>query len=155
MTVDELKPYGLEEMRDEEIEQFLEAESIGVLGLPAADLPYLVPLSYGYDGDSSLYFTYVLGETSTKERLTERAQRGQFLVYQAESIFSWRSVLLEGEFERVRPSEWGELAADLDEVWRPELFRVSSPSRNVKIYEFRITEQSGIKHTGLSEAMED
>lgn len=155
MTVDELKPYGLEVMREEEIEQFLDAESTGVLGLPAADAPYLVPLSYGYDGDSSLYFTYVLGEESTKERLTERAPRARFLVYQAESIFSWRSVLMEGEFERVRPSEWGTLADELDDVWRPELFRVSSTSRNVKIYEFRITDRSGIKHTGLADAMEE
>lgn len=150
MTVGELKRYGLEEMREEEIDQFLECESTGVLGLPADGLPYLVPLSYAYDGDSSLYFTYVLGAESTKEELTAAAAGARFLVHQVDSMFSWRSVLLDGTFESVRPSDWGEIADLLEDVWRPEVFRIASTSRNVKIYEFEITDRTGIKHTGLS-----
>ncbi|MEF8937905.1 pyridoxamine 5'-phosphate oxidase family protein [Halobacteriaceae archaeon SHR40] len=150
MTVEELKRYGLEEMRDEEIEQFLESQAIGVLGLPAPAQPYLLPLSYAYDGESSLYFTYVLGEESRKQQLTEQADTAPFLVYDAETMFDWRSVLLTGTFEKLPPSEWGDLADVLDTAWRPEVFTTSSTSGQTRVYEFAVTEQSGIKHTDLA-----
>lgn len=154
MTISELKPYGLEEMREEEIDQFLEAQSTGVLGLADDERPYILPLSYAFDGDSSLYFTYVLGAESTKERLTRQAGRVPFLVYSADTMFNWQSVLLEGVFEELPPSKWGELGELLGDVWQPEVFKTSSTSRNVKIYEFEIAERSGIKHTGLAPGYE-
>lgn len=150
MTTEELKRYGLEELRDEEITTFLGTQSLGVLGLPAEGAPYLVPLSYAFDGESTLYFTYVLGEQSRKERLTDAADRARFLVYSADTIFNWESVLLEGTFDSVPPSEWDDIAEILDDVWRPEIFTTASTSRNVTIYEFTIVESSGIRHTGLS-----
>jgi nitroimidazol reductase NimA-like FMN-containing flavoprotein (pyridoxamine 5'-phosphate oxidase superfamily) len=51
VTVDELTDYGLERMDDDAIRDCLAAESVGVLGLPTDDVPYLLPLSYGYDPD--------------------------------------------------------------------------------------------------------
>jgi nitroimidazol reductase NimA-like FMN-containing flavoprotein (pyridoxamine 5'-phosphate oxidase superfamily) len=150
MTTEDLKPYGLEEMRDEDIENFLDSQSTGVLGLPGDEVPYLLPLSYGYDGDSSLYFTYLLGEESEKERRTEAAERASFLVYSAETLFNWRSVLLEGRFERLEPSEWSDIAEYLDGVWRPEIFKTATTERNVGIYEYTIETWSGLRHTGLS-----
>lgn len=150
MTTEELKPYGLEEMREEEITTFLGTQSLGVLGLPAEEAPYLVPLSYAFDGDSSLYFTYVLGEESRKEQLTDAAERARFLVYSADTIFNWESVLLVGTFDTVPPSEWNDIADVLEDVWRPEIFTTASTSRNVKIYELTVEESSGIRHTGLS-----
>lgn len=150
MTTEELKRYGLEELRDEEITTFLGTQSLGVLGLPAEGAPYLVPLSYAFDGESTLYFTYVLGEQSRKERLTDAADRARFLVYSADTIFNWESVLLEGTFDSVPPSEWDDIAEILDDAWRPEIFTTASTSRNVTIYEFTIEASSGIRHTGLS-----
>jgi nitroimidazol reductase NimA-like FMN-containing flavoprotein (pyridoxamine 5'-phosphate oxidase superfamily) len=150
MTTEELKRYGLEEMREEEIELFLESQSLGVLGLPDEGSPYLLPLSYAFDGDASLYFTYVLGEQSKKEQLTERTERAQFLIYSADTMFNWESVLLEGTFNKIPPSKWDEIAELLDETWRPEIFTTASTSRHVKIYEFEIADSTGIKHTGLA-----
>lgn len=150
MTTEELQSYGLEEMRDEDIENFLDSQSTGVLGLPGGEVPYLLPLSYGFDGDSSLYFTYLLGEESEKKRRTETAERAPFLVYTAETMFSWRSVLLEGRFERLEPSEWSDVTEHLDGIWRPEIFKTATTERNVSIYEYTIEEWSGIRHTGLS-----
>lgn len=154
MTTEELKPYGLEEMREEDIDNFLESQTLGVLGLPADGVPYLVPLSYAFDGNSSLYFTYVLGADSKKERLTETAERAQFLIYSADTMFNWESVILEGELDTVEPRNWSDITDLLDEMWRPEIFTTATTSRNVKIYEFDIREQSGIKHTGLSPQFE-
>jgi len=153
MTVPELKPYGLETMRREEIDTFLDSQSVGILGLSDGPVPYLLPLTYGYDGES-LYFTYLLGAESHKEELTEQVDRGSFLVYSAETRFNWRSVFLEGEFRKIPPRRWGDLSDVLDGAWRPELFQTASPSRNVKIYALDVVDVTGIKHTGLAAEME-
>jgi nitroimidazol reductase NimA-like FMN-containing flavoprotein (pyridoxamine 5'-phosphate oxidase superfamily) len=153
MTLSELERYGLETMRREEIDAFLDSQSLGVLGLADDPSPYLLPLSYGYDGES-LYFTYLLGEESTKETLTEASDRASFLVYSAETQFDWRSVLVEGEFRTIPPHRWGDLADVLDGAWRPELFQIASPSRHVRIYALDVIEVTGIKHTGLAAEIE-
>lgn len=155
MSVSELKKYGLEELREEEVYHFLETQEVGVLGLAGGRRPYLLPLSYGYDGGESLYFTYLLGETSEKEELTERAESGTFLVYKVDTLFNWESVLLEGDLSRVPQSQWTNLEEILADVWRPEIFRTAETSRNLAIYEFEIAEANGIKHTGLAPGYQD
>lgn len=155
MSVSELKKYGLEELREEEVFTFLETQQVGVLGIDGERRPYLLPLSYGYDGEESLYFTYLLGETSEKEELTERAESGTFLVYKVDTLFNWESVLLEGDLSRVPQSQWTDLEEILAGVWRPEIFRTGKTSRNVAIYEFEIAEANGIKHTGLAPGYQD
>lgn len=50
---------------DGEIEQFLASRGVGVLGLPAEEDPYLVPMSFGFDGGRRLHFTYLTGSTSS------------------------------------------------------------------------------------------
>ena len=154
MTIDELAAYGLERMDDEEVADFLATQSIGVLGLPADTAPYLLPLSYAYDGEQRLYFTYLLGENSRKGQLTERAELARFLVYSAETMFSWRSLLLEGPIESVPEAQWGSLEDVLNEAWRPELFRNASVARRVKLYRLDIAEKTGVKHTGLAPDLE-
>lgn len=155
MTVDELKKYGLETMRDEEIASFLDARSVGVLGLATDGRPHLVPLSYANDDADTLYFTYLLGEQSQKGEWTEETGEGRFLVYTADSMFRWESVLLDGTLRKVPPSEWGDLAEILEDAWRPELFERASTSGHVRVYAFDVVEASGIKQTGLPPGIED
>lgn len=155
MSISELKEFGIEAMDDAEVRDFLDDQSLGVLGLPGDGEPYLIPLSFAFDGDSSLFFTYLLGSESRKERLTDRAETASFLVYHAETMFDWHSVLLTGRFEKVPPSDWGGMADLLGEAWRPEVFRTASTSRHIAIYEFEIVESSGIKHTGLASGVEE
>ncbi|AGB39885.1 pyridoxamine 5'-phosphate oxidase family protein [Natronococcus occultus] len=154
MSVDELREYGLAEMTDTEIRDFLSAQKVGVLGLPDEDVPYLLPLSFGYDGDSRLYFTYLLGSSSRKETLTETTEAASFLVFSADTMYNWESVLLTGRISAVSESSWDELEEVLADAWRPELFESASLSGAVAIYEFRIDEQTGIKHQGLPPAFE-
>jgi len=54
VTVDELSEHGVERMDEGDIRAFLSAQRVGVLGLPTAELPYVIPLSYGLDGDENL-----------------------------------------------------------------------------------------------------
>jgi len=150
MSIDQLQEYGLERMEDDSIREFLDSQRTGVLGLTADDVPYMVPMSYAYDGDDTIYFTYVLGTPSRKEDLSEQHRRARFLVYSVETMFNWVSVLLKGRLEKTPESEWPDLESMLRGAWRPELFRNASTSGSVRVYEFTITHQAGIRHTGLA-----
>ena len=149
MSIDELREYGLEAMNDREIQQFLSSQKVGVLGLPDADEPYLLPLSFGYDGEERLFFTYLLGSSSRKGTMSEETDTASFLVYKVDTMYNWQSVLLTGALTTVPEAEWDELEDTMREVWRPELFETASLSGDIELYEFRIHEQTGVKHQGL------
>jgi nitroimidazol reductase NimA-like FMN-containing flavoprotein (pyridoxamine 5'-phosphate oxidase superfamily) len=149
MAVEELEAAGVRRMDREAIDGFLRSQQSGVLGLPGERAPYLIPMSYGYDGTDSLYFSFFLGPESRKEALAATADWARFLVYHADSTFTWQSVLLEGEIEPVPEGNGDQLAQLLGDAWRPALFSADAFSRGVRIYAFRITERSGLRHTGL------
>lgn len=154
MTIEELERYGVERMTDEEIRSFLSGQSVGVLGLPAEEnrgvgVPYLVPLSYGFDGGSNLYFTYVVGSESRKATLSDDAGEGSFLVYKADSAFRWTSVLASGRLRAV-PDDARETAlGTLEGRWRPALFEEAGGRERVALYRLEAETWDGIKHTGL------
>lgn len=149
MTVEELRSFGLQRMTDGEVRDFLENQGFGVLGLPGEDAPYILPMSYGFDGEASLYFTYLRGTDSRKGTLSERGTRASFLVYATETAFNWRSVLLTGEIQPIPESEWPAITADLSDAWRPELLERASEELSVSVYAFRVADRSGVKHAGL------
>lgn len=150
MTIDQLDAYGLERMDDEAIRDFLATQSTGVLGLPTDDVPYLLPLSYGFDGESHLYFTYLLGDSSDKQELTEQAGSGRFLVYDVETQFEWQSVLLTGDLVRVPEDTHEEITAVARSAWQPNTLKTATTAGGTAIYEFTIRTQTGIQQTGLA-----
>lgn len=154
MTVDELAEYGMEPMDDKTIRSFLSAQSVGVLGISTDSEPLLRPLSFWFDGDSALYFVYVLGDESRKEMLSNTTEMARFLVYSAETPFQWRSVLLSGSLSEIPESERSAVLADMEIRWRPDLFDRASFSEPTALYRFDIAEQTGIKHLGLPPGLE-
>ncbi|WP_336336152.1 pyridoxamine 5'-phosphate oxidase family protein [Haloarcula brevis] len=154
MTIETLEAAGLTHMDDDNIGAFLSNQRVGVLGLPTESGPYMIPLSFGYDGDSALYFTFVGGSTSRKQQLTEAAEDAAVLVYKVESMFHWESVLLQGSIEAVPESEWDDLAAVLDTAWRPELFENAIAEGDIAVYRFDIAEREGLRHAGLPPGFE-
>lgn len=135
-------------MTDDQIREFLRAEGVGTLALPQEDLPYVIPLSFGYDGERSLYFVFLLfGAESRKETLAERVGRGRFLVYRAESIQDWRSVSVTGSIEVVE-DDWDPLREAMANAWHPDLFSTAQPMRGVRGYRFRIEDWTGIMQAG-------
>lgn len=154
MSVDELGEYGMERMDADEIAQFLATQKTGVLGLPSDDGPYLVPITYGYDGNSRLFFTFVLGASSRKESLSERAESATFLVFRVDSMFVWESVLLSGSIEPLPESEWDVALEELTDAWRPEIYEQADLSRGVRIYAFDVEDRSGIKHASVPPGFE-
>jgi len=149
MTVDGLREFGLEGMNDEEIDAFLSNRRWGVLGLPTEEVPYLLPLSYGFDGGDRLYFTYLRGPDSQKATLSERAETAAFLVFAVDTLYNWESVLLEGQLTTVPESEWDNLADVLDDVWRPDVLESAVDVGDIDVYELSINGRNGIKHQGL------
>ncbi|WP_306061004.1 pyridoxamine 5'-phosphate oxidase family protein [Natronococcus wangiae] len=145
MTIDELSEYGMQRMDDEEIENFLKIQNQGVLGLPTENAPYLLPMSYGFDGGSRLYFYYVVGAQSRKEDLSVQAETASFLVYNAE-MFHWRSVLLTGTIQNVPEEKQANLTEAQIPTWRPELIKTASKTEEARFYEFQIEEHTGIRH---------
>lgn len=154
MTLAELSAYGLEYMTDTEVRDFLAAERVGTLGLPSGEGPYLVPMSYGYEPEDGLYFTYLVGSDSRKQTLTERAGTARFLVYSVESMFNWRSVALTGTLHSVPETRWDEIADVLDSTWRPELLTAAGQGSAVSVYRFEIDDQIGVRHTSLAPEIE-
>jgi nitroimidazol reductase NimA-like FMN-containing flavoprotein (pyridoxamine 5'-phosphate oxidase superfamily) len=147
MSVEELQEVGMSSMGGSDIGEFLSSREVGVLSLPAEGAPYVVPLSFTYDGESAVYFTYLLGADSRKEELTESAELACFLVYSVDSAFQWESVLVSGPIQAVPREEWEQL--EFENPWRPDLFEQADLSRGVRVYRLTIDERSGIKHTGL------
>jgi len=154
MTVDGLSEYGMEPMTDANIASFLSSQSIGILGLPTDGLPMLRPLSFWFDGDSALYFVYVLGGESRKHWVSQRVEMARFLVYSAETPFNWRSVLLSGSLDEVPDSEFASVLDEMELRWRPDLFEQAAVDEPTALYRFEINEQTGIKHLGLPPGIE-
>lgn len=142
-------------MDDDEIAQFLASQGVGVLGLPAEAGPYLVPMSFGFDGDGCLYFTYVTGRTSRKAELSERADRARFLVYAAPTKFSWQSVSLEGSLAAVPENEWDGVDDAMANAWHPDVFDTAELQDSVGIYRFEVDERVGLKQTELPPTFRD
>lgn len=148
MPVDNLGSYGINRMDDAEIETFLSEQSVGVLSIPAEVDPVLRPMSFSFEQPGRLYFLYILTTGSQKQAATERSDVAQFLVYTAKARHDWTSVLLTGTIDAVPESERGAIEEQIDLSWRPEAFEQVRSSKNTELYEFEITEQTGLKQRG-------
>lgn len=151
---DETDDEGIVTMNDEEIQGFLSSQNVGVLGLPTEEAPAMRPMSFWFDGDSAVYFLYVLGPESRKEELSDRAGAARFLVYRAETPFNWRSVLLTGAIDRVSEDEREGIENDMELKRRPDAFERASASSDTELYRFSIGERTGIEHLGLPPGFE-
>lgn len=154
MTIDELEDHGVEQMDEAEIREFLANRGVGVLGLPTDELPYMLPISYGFDGETNLYFTYVVGETSQKALLSEETAAASFLVFDVGSETLWTSVGLEGTLSRVPDHEVEALEDDLEAPSRPDALEAASESGETRVYRFWIQNTTGIKHSGVPSKMD-
>lgn len=149
MTVENVLGSELTDMDDESIRAFLSTQATGVLGLPTDGVPYLLPMSYGFDGNATLYFTFIGGPDSRKRRLVAEGDRARFLVSDVRTQFNWESVLLTGTIEAVPESEWDDIAPILEDVWRPDVFETAMETEAITLHRFEVDDWSGLKQTGL------
>ena len=147
MVTENMIEGGTAPMTDDEIRSFLTEQGVGVLAVAADDVPYVVPMSFGFDGDETLYFLFLLfGEASRKQTLCDRANRARLLAYSAESMHDWRSVITTGSVERVPEADWSELRTAMENAWHPDLFTAANPMRGVEGYRLQVDDWSGIRH---------
>lgn len=151
MPVDDLGDYGVNRMDDAAIEAFLSEQSVGVLCLPTAEMPVMRPMSFAFEEPSRIYFLFILTAESQKEAAIGQADDAEFLVYSAEDRYHWTSVILTGTMSAVPPSEREAVQEQIELSWRPDVLEQASQSMNTKLYEFEISEQTGLKHEGLPE----
>lgn len=148
MSIAEVSESNATRMTDEQIREFLTARGVGVLALPDEEeaAPYAVPMSFGYDGDSALYFVFLLfGTESRKEALSDRTERARFVAYRAGSIDDWQSVTVVGRIGAVGDEGWDALRAAMENAWHPNLFSTATPMRGVEGYRLRVDEWIGIQ----------
>jgi len=81
----------------EEIETVLHQQVVGRLGCHAGGLTYVVPISYGYDGE------FIYGHTveGMKIKMLRENPRACFEVDTMVNMANWKSVIAWGEFEEL------------------------------------------------------
>lgn len=94
------------EMDESRIDDVLTDTGIGVLSMSADDVPYGVPLSFGYDGNDRLYFVFIDASTELrKETYAERTSSASFTTFDIGSDGSWKSVIVSGPLNRITIDE--------------------------------------------------
>ncbi len=133
------------EMDGRQIDRFLRSQGFGVLSLTDGTEAYGVPVSFGYDGGSRLFFVFLrVGERSKKERFAERTEKAGFTTYEVVSKHDWRSVVASGRLRRVADDEWDDIVEAIgDNAWYPSLFSEAEPMQDIQAWEFQFEEISG------------
>jgi nitroimidazol reductase NimA-like FMN-containing flavoprotein (pyridoxamine 5'-phosphate oxidase superfamily) len=98
----------LGELTPEEIDGVLRSEAIGRIGCYAFGRPYVVPITYAFDGVA----VYGHSREGLKLRMMRSHPAVCFEVDRFESVSSWRSVIALGTFSELESSE-AEIAMQL------------------------------------------
>lgn len=149
MPSEALEDFGITAMDEAAIDACLERNSTAVLGIPTQGPPYLLPLSYGYDGGDRLYFSFLEGDDSTKAGLVDGEVPVQALVLRVDSAVTWDSVQLTGTLSPVSESEREKATACMENAWRPAVLEQIEDDAAVSLYALEVSERSGLRHTGL------
>lgn len=149
MTAERFAEIQGTEMSDEKIDTFLREQGVGVLSLTDGDEAYGVPVSFGYDGEESLYFIFIrIGEQSKKEQFAQQTDRASLTVYDAPDKHIWTSVIASGTLHQISENEWQELETAIeDNAWYPSLFSEAEPMQDIQGWKLRIEEVTGQQST--------
>jgi nitroimidazol reductase NimA-like FMN-containing flavoprotein (pyridoxamine 5'-phosphate oxidase superfamily) len=98
----------LGELTPEQIDEVLHAETVGRIGMYAFGRPYVVPITYAYDGSS----VYAHSREGLKLRMMRSRPAVCFEVDRVDSPTSWRSVVALGTFSELEARE-AEVAMEL------------------------------------------
>lgn len=139
---DELTPDV--EMDPEETAAFLQERGWGCLTLARDDAAYSIPVSFGYDGESTLYFQLQTDEDSEKLAYLDATTTATFLVPRVRPP-NWQSAVVRGRIRPVSDDEAGDaLAAFADNAWFPTCpWTAEKDPADVALYELEIEEMSG------------
>ena len=127
-------------MTNEEIDATLRRHRVGRIGCSANDRPYVVPITYAYDGE------YVYGYSGLGRKIEVMREQPLvcFEVDELDGDVSWRSVIAEGLYEELTD---GEEQRDALRRLLPENGQVVSRTLNgasrFVVFRLRLIERSG------------
>ncbi len=126
---------------DEAIEDLLRTSIVGRIaccghGTIGDGRPYLVPLAYGYDGES----IYAHSGPGRKLDFMRAEPRVTFEVDSAEASDRWRSVIAEGTFEEIHDLADRERALSI--VYRPPA-EIPPLAAEIVVFRLRLSQRSG------------
>jgi uncharacterized protein len=127
-------------MAADEIETTLRRHRVGRIGCSVNDRPYVVPISYAYDGT----YVYGYGALGRKIEVMREQPLVCFEVDEIQGESSWRSVIAEGRYEELaggvaRQEALTHLALRGDDL----VARSPDPGGHVIVFRLRLTERSG------------
>ncbi|WP_135824077.1 pyridoxamine 5'-phosphate oxidase family protein [Halorussus ruber] len=126
-------------MTDEELDEYLRENDIGVLSLADDGDAYAIPVGYHYDGER---LVVRLGERddSTKMDYLETTERATLVLYEKESERSSWSVMVRGSLRELPP----ESDREINEQFEPfRLFNESIEDVDAAVYEMEMAEVTG------------
>ncbi len=139
------------ELDSREIDELLRTEIIGRVGCVADGWPYVVPVTYVYDGEG----IYAHSAEGMKLRAMRHEPRVCFEVEQIRSMANWRTALLRGHFEELSSDQEEQamqlLCARLDRVETSASVRLTRQEdihrregfRKPVLFRIRIEDRSG------------
>jgi nitroimidazol reductase NimA-like FMN-containing flavoprotein (pyridoxamine 5'-phosphate oxidase superfamily) len=141
-------------MTDEEIGSFLARRGHGVLSF-GGDVPYGLPISFGYDVlNNRCIFQLLFDEDSKKAAYLDSSSAVNLVTYEWDSADEWQSVVIDGELSAI-PDDSPE-AVDAAEVFAEfatvvGLSVFDRPVEDLKSgwYELDIQEMSGRKSPAM------
>ena len=113
------------ELSRSETDAFLGRKETGVLSLARDDVPYAIPISYGYDAAERRFFLRLVSTPDSEKRDYLRDGARATLVVCEETEPVYRSVVATGTLEGVpresltaeRVEQYGETSRPLFEIW--------------------------------------
>ena len=133
------------ELEESVIDEVLTESGVGVLSMAAEGVPYGVPLSFGYDGEDTLYFVF-LGATTElrKESYAEQTDVASFTTFDIGQDSAWRSVIVAGPLNRIKIDEWDSARESLaDNAYQSNLLSEYELQENPNVWALKAKERSG------------
>jgi hypothetical protein len=133
------------DMDESGIDDVLREAGIGVLSMSADGVPYGVPMSFGYDGEDTLYFVF-LGASAElrKETYASQSSVASFTTFDVDPDGSWRSVIVAGPLERITIDEWDSAREALaDNAYQSNLLSEYELQENPNVWALETRDRSG------------
>jgi len=126
----------------DEIDRILARQRVGRLACAADDRPYVVPITYAYDGE----FLYGYGAPGRKIDVMRRQPRVCFEVDELDGESEWRSVVADGLFEELITDDQRRTALRLLNGHGPDsrpVGRCLDAAPRLVLFRIRLTARSG------------
>lgn len=138
--------YG-NQMSEADCKAFLAEQGSGVLSLAHDGEAYGIPISFGFDGERTLFFIMVgFRDPSRKRTFADETETASFLAYDGSSREEWRSVIARGALELVPESEFETAEPHIDDnAWFPDVVSMAEPMGGVEVWCLHVAEFSGLR----------